>query len=231
MSPRPGAIPGDSRRLSGPHDGPGSAGIANRCDERRVPPPTWDFALITVRFPAPPQPVVQLARRTPGADAQLLGVAACVGARNSESLDERDETHATLPLDGAARPTRWACRRWPSSEVMEREKARTACFESIEPPGASVAIHRHPSWQETFHRPRWALHDQQPGRCLRGVRRRCQRGEQRFNDRRARRVRAPRFRASRKLTYLPDRVSHRWSRSRTGSPLPSPRRTSWRARW
>src|SRR4051794_25165849 len=23
-------------------------------------------------------------------------------------------------------------------------------FESIEPPGASVALHRHPSWQETF---------------------------------------------------------------------------------
>src|SRR3954464_732583 len=47
-------------------------------------------------------------------------------------------------------------------------------FESIEPPGASVALHRHPSWQETFIvlEGRFVFevaserHSLGPGRCL-----------------------------------------------------------------
>jgi hypothetical protein len=51
-------------------------------------------------------------------------------------------------------------------------------FESIEPRGASVDLHRHPFWY------------------VRGVRPRRERGEQRPNERRARGLRAPRIRAS-----------------------------------
>lgn len=54
MSPRTRSLLVDFGGLTRRPSRAGSAGTSKRCRERRAPPPTWAFALSTVRFPAPP---------------------------------------------------------------------------------------------------------------------------------------------------------------------------------